>query len=382
MNNNHDIDEELHLISKTLSFTDLKPLNVDSERKRFFSEPGYNPMFTYGLPSFDIEKVTARLASLEPEDNAVGAILAKIRDNYLMDAALVKNRGKKEFSEISLRLHGQPTNKLVRKAKKLLYLKINKEVPEYTTKDIINKLKLAFVKYGFHWKVEERDMVANAAVQLETKRLFIKKNSRFSASFLRRIIVHDIGTHVIRSENGLSQPYKFFARGFPGYLKTEEGLAVYNEERNNCLNNFVLKVYAGRVLAVEQALKGSFGDTFKSLSRYFTKNTAWRLTLRAKRGISDTSKPGAFTKDIAYLMGYYSIKDFVENGGDINKLYYGKIGIDDIDKLDSIPGLINPKVLPMFRYMKYFSEHFDNALESLAFRDGLEPVRLSGLELY
>ncbi len=38
---------------------------------------------------------------------------------------------------------------------------------------------------------------------------------------------HEIDCHVLRSENGKQQPFKIFNYGFPNYLETEEGYAIY-----------------------------------------------------------------------------------------------------------------------------------------------------------
>jgi hypothetical protein len=238
-------------------------------------------------------------------------------------------------------------------------------------------MRSAFIKYGFHWEIVEKDMIANAAVKIESKKLYIKKNSRFSSNSLKRIIVHEIGTHVMRAENGLCQPYRFLGRGIPGYLNTEEGLAVYNEENSGCLNNFVLKVYAGRVIAIDMALRCSFRETYEELTKHFTKNTAWRITLRAKRGLSDTSLPGAFTKDLAYLQGYYDVKKFLANRGNINDLYYGKIGTKHVMQVKRLPGLINPTVLPMMRYLNYFKTHFSSVFGHVLLMDDLKPLNLN-----
>jgi hypothetical protein len=119
-------------------------------------------------------------------------------------------------------------------------------------------------------------------------------------------------------------------------------------------------------------LKSSFRETYNELRKHFNVDTAWRLTLRAKRGLSDTTLPGGLTKDINYLKGYLEIKKFLKDGGDMNKLYYGKIGVQHVSLLDKIPGLINPKFLPMFRYTNYLVQHFSQFIKSIIFLD-LEP---------
>ena len=368
-------DKMLDKISRKISFLAVNPKNSQEEKERFFAEPDHEPHFRY-KPHQDLQLMRERLESIRPSDSAVGKILADIRDRYLNDIRLIDSRGTEDFTKISKELYGFPDNNLLKEAKRLIYLKVKKEDSGYATSQIIRKLRLAFMKYGFPWQVEEKDMVAAAAVKTEKKKLFIRRRSSFSENFLKRIIVHEIGTHIMRAENGSYQPYSFFMRGLPGYLMTEEGLAVYNEEQNDCLNNYILKIYAGRVLAIDCALRSSFRKTYELMRKYFTRRNAWRLTLRAKRGLGDSSKPGAFTKDIAYLQGYLEIKRFAQQGGDISKLYYGKIGLQHIDLVERLPGIVNPHYLPMARYLNYFSGHFSKVMRKVVLLDSLQQIDL------
>ncbi|MBT3408135.1 DUF1704 domain-containing protein [Candidatus Woesearchaeota archaeon] len=376
------IDNQLDKISKKLSFSILNPINVDKERKKFFSKENYNPQFKYKKPTTKIKSIKKALIQITPPKSVVGDILKKIRDKYLLDIELIENMGTDKFQNITNKLYGVPDKTLIKKANKLIYLKINPEEPIYSTNEIIDKLNIAFVKYGFNWNVEKKNMVASAAVKLQKKQLLIKTNSKFSENFLKRIIVHEIGTHIVRAENGENQPYKFFSRGLPGYLMTEEGLAVYNEEINDCLNNFILKIYAGRVIAINTAMNNSFVQTYSHLRKYFTKNTSWRLTLRAKRGLFDTEQNGALTKDIAYLKGYLQIKNYIKTNGNIDNLYYGKIGLEHIKLLNNIPNLIHPRFLPMFRYLKYFKGHFSDLINNILFKDSIKKFNLKNLKFY
>ena len=143
--------------------------------------------------------------------------------------------------------------------------------------------------------------------------------------------------------------FKIFEKGFPRYLTTEEGLAVVNEEVWNVLDIKTLRAYAGRVLAISKALNNSFKDTYDYLLNYFDTNIAWRLTLRAKRGLADTEESGAYTKDLVYLKGYFLVKDYLKKKGSIIDLYFGKVGVDDIKLLKEIKGLKKPLYLPLFK---------------------------------
>jgi len=117
-----------------------------------------------------------------------------------------------------------------------------------------------------------------------------------------------------------------------------------------------LKSYAARVLAVETALNKSFRETYKFLEGLFDKEKAWDLAVRVKRGIKDTSKPGAFTKDIIYLKGFYEVNDFIKNQSGLHLLHYGKIGIQHALLIPSIEGLNNPFLVLKKQFKKRINE--------------------------
>jgi uncharacterized protein (TIGR02421 family) len=366
-------DIKLDNLVRKIYFHAVNPINANTEMVKFFRNPSYNPVFCYKKFNDDLDMLGNKIMAVKTDRSIPGKILSLVKDEAIDKIALIKSRGiADKFTKASIRIYGAPDRELLDLAKKIIRKQSKKDKKAYSSKEVINKFRFAFLEYGFPWTVVEREMVADAAVNCNSKTLLIKKGARFSKKFVKRLIVHEIGTHALRSENGALQPYKFFERGFPGYLMTEEGLAVINEDLNNCLDHNTLKIYAGRVIAIEYALKGSFSDTYIELRKYFDKKTAWRLVLRAKRGLSDTSLAGACTKDGCYLKGFLEIKKYLKKGGDINTLYYGKIGLGDVRTIERMHGLINPKFLPMFRHTNYLIQHFSGFLKTVIFFD-IEP---------
>lgn len=346
-------DGKLFEISKKISFLAITPTNLSAEKERFFTRKNYNPQFTYEPYKTNLEIIKRELKSLKTDNSIMGKLLDEKRHYFLSMLSLLAYRGHGRFTEYSQRVYGTTDTHLVTKAKQLVNFTTHPEEKTLTTHDVIKKLTYALVKSGVHWSVKEKEMVAYAAVSPSKKVLLVKKNTLFSEKFLKRLIVHEIGTHIIRAENGLQQPYKLFFYGLPGYLTTEEGLCVVNEQLNDCLNNLTLKNYAGRVLAIQHAFHGSFRQTYHYLQRYFSDETAWKLTVRAKRGLGDTSAAGAFTKDSVYLRGYLQVKDYWYRHRDLSPLYYGRISLDHIPLLPKIKGLKHPMYLPPLRYLQY-----------------------------
>ena len=97
------------------------------------------------------------------------------------------------------------------------------------------------------------------SVNIRTKNIFINQDYVFTKESLKRLIAHEIESHIYRYENGVRQPYLIFAKGLSKEtLKTEEGLAVYVEEKKKINTDLQLKNYAGRVVAINLALKKNF----------------------------------------------------------------------------------------------------------------------------
>jgi hypothetical protein len=79
----------------------------------------------------------------------------------------------------------------------------------------------------------------------------------------------------------------------------------------------------------------------------FDDDLSWDLAVRVYRG-------GGFVKDHVYLEGYLMVKKFLSEGGDVRKLYVGKVGLDDLSLVDDLllNGVIRePAILPDFLFL-------------------------------
>ena len=348
-------------IEKKIPFLGMNPLNSTSEKKRFFKRPGYNPVFRYAKPPSGADKLFTKIEEIELKDNVINQLLLKKLEKFKKTHAMIHSLGKDEFTFFSKEIFGFPDQDLVDKAYEILGKESEKEEDVIDTKQVYDVMKKVLEDFGLNdWYVGTKKMAANAAVVVSKKKVFVRKNSKFPKSFLKRVIIHEIGTHVFRAANGAKQPYKIFRTGLPGYLMTEEGMAVNAEEIHDCLKLNTLKSYAGRVIAVHLSLETGFRQVFEELRKCFNDYIAWRITLRAKRGLNDTSKPGAYTKDYLYLKGFYEVKKFLEEKGDqgLKMLYYGRIGLGDVPLIQQMKGLVEPELTPI-------SEKFKKILEEI-----------------
>ncbi len=337
-----EIDEALHRVSVHVHFSAVNPLRLDAARRKFF-EDFENPVLEYAQLGDELVRHREVLQGVSCDASIMGILLDGKRRELLDKIALELALGTQEFARASVALYGLPSKDLVEEAYALLALEPDDCGGKISSEVALASVQEALHLYGFDWLVQTKELINSASVRASERTVYIKDKEFFSEKFIQRLIVHEIGTHALRAENGALQPFKVFFHGLAKYLETEEGLAMVHEEQFGLLSNDVLRNYAGRVVAVDIASRGSFVDVFFELKKFFSEEVAFRLALRAKRGLSDTSMQGGLTKDYLYLQGYLRVKQFLAAGGDITDLYYGKIGIDDIPLIKKVDGMVAPK---------------------------------------
>ncbi len=325
------VDQSLYLIQKNLLFSTLQPINLDQEKANVLRDRYYNPRFKYKIQR-DLNHYELKLQKLKTDLSPLGVLFNQKKQELQKKIFLLQSIGTPSLTLASLGLYGKPSQELVTKAKKILdTLPTERNGVKSSNISNIKNFLEAIINYGFNWDVRQKDMLVGASFNITKRIVYINKNRTFTDNDIKRLIIHELGTHIMRAENAKKQRLNLFLIGFPGYLETEEGLATYNEQRAGLLNNEILRNYAGRVIAIHLALKNPFSTTYNYLLEFFPKETAFNLTLRAKRGIADTSKPGALTKDYIYLSGKYKVENFVKQGGNVKDLYLGKIGVEHIE---------------------------------------------------
>ncbi|NOR84792.1 DUF1704 domain-containing protein [archaeon] len=338
--------EYIKNISNTKSVFVLDPINQNTEKIKFFKNKNYNPILKYEkkeLPKTFFLKIK------QLPNNKYPKLSYFILKNILEEINLRNSCTKKEYTKNSIDFYGVPSENLVSHAKKIL----KKNIPILEEKTITPQNVVCGLNEYLksrkltHWVVKTASITAKAITIPTEKTLKINNKLLFSKNDLIRLKVHEIDTHIMRVENSMLQS-QILHFAFPNYLSTEEGLALYSEEMNGVLDQKRMAICAGRVLAVNLALNHSFAEVFEALTAYFDDNDAWDITLRVKRGLTDTSMPGGYTKDYIYLNGYFKIKKYVESGGSIKDLYVAKIGINDLSTIKDLKEIKPPKYLPEY----------------------------------
>ena len=342
-----DIDSRIKLLSH------MKPTNLKEENTKFLLDPHYNPQFDYKIVSFDPNNFYTRLGRLEFPDSAIGELWRKKADEITRKIRVIEARDSDEFTERSIDLYGGPDERLVQEALHEIR-SMPKEFPSggklYSSKEAAKLFEKAISDYGLKgWRVKLKEDLVSDAIAGKENTILIRQGATFSADRLKGTIAHEIETHAFTAMNGALQPHRIFQRGLADYLTTEEGLAVYNQEQTESSDTIKKYWPASSVMGIHVAMKGSFVDVYQKIVELgFGAERAWRVALKAKRGLGDTSKPGAFTKDFVYYKGFKMIKRFVEKGGDLKDLYYGKTNIEDLDTVKKVKGLKTPLYLPAY----------------------------------
>ncbi len=351
------VDRILCSIDRELSILKfLRPVNLTEERKKLALDTLYEPVFQLRPCTLDLPEMEQILRPLESDESPLGILLRKKRRELLLKIDLIRARGDREkFTAASLALYGAPSAALIGFATE--YLKQQDEDPKKETDekpmDALSAKKAfeeVLSKYGLHdWQVElKQGMVSDCAVA--EKKVFIRTGSTFSSEHLKALFAHEIETHVLTAENGRIQPYEIFRRGCANYLDTQEGLAIFNQNRVLPMQHEKRFLHAKSVLAVAYAMDHSFAETRKYVREELrcSPEKALSKAIDIKRGFLRGSEHGAFTKSLVYFRGLRAIEQYVRLKGDLRRLFIGKIAIEDLPLIGAIEGMKDPAMLPMF----------------------------------
>lgn len=349
MNNKNEInitkfDSALFNIREQLDYQFfLTPINYNEENEKFldYYKRGikYNPQYVYHTfeVSHNSETDTILLqneAKFTGEEKIIGDAIENIRNEVKMYESIGNDN---YFTDYSKMVYGTPKEEYLDTALNILKKdsKSKKENMSYGPDDLRKMICKCLEEYGFVWDVKIMpNMAARISVEPDRKAIYINETKMFSYNDIQRLLIHEIHTHVLRAENGYKRELKIYSSGTANSLIHEEGLALYNEWKNNVLDEFALKLYAARYICCVNIEK-SFFDLFDYLIKNgCTYEMAIYIVPRIKRGLTDTKNPGGFIKDYVYFQGMYEVIDALKQNQELyNSMYYGVISLDDVDTL-------------------------------------------------
>lgn len=323
------LDKSLYRIAKNFEILGyINPVNIEQEKKKFFKS-GFtkNPEFRYKQLRLDPHAFKAKMYQLDVdsiEDIHVRQIYVDIIKAYSDKVEMLSTIGTEKFLYNSLRYFGEPSKKDIANANFLLYCD---ELPQFEDESKLSSEEVtkAFIeegeKYGFKFKVGIDSNIPSDAVVINSKQtVLLKKGAVFTPSRINALLNHEIGVHMVTTQNAQLQPLKMLSLGLPKNTFTQEGLAIMSELKSGCLTISRLKELALRVLAVDSLTQGNdFTTTFRLLkeTKSISDEKLYYLVTRVYRG-------GGFTKDFLYLSGFRRILRLESNGINLDNLFLGK----------------------------------------------------------
>lgn len=348
-------------IPTSLVFT---PTNLEHEKEKFFNSDIYEPQFEYRRIKNSNAQILKELSSLKTisdvdpriSDFYIELIASKEESHRLMSAV-----GNNELvSEISYHRYGKTSPLLFRNVSRVLRNRVSGyNLVKYPSRqedqmlgyeEIERVFNTVFDSFGIEgWEVKPSKGISSngAKVGIKSKWVLLDPNITRSKFRLRKTLVHEVGTHVLRAVNGEQTGFEALSRAnLPSYLDIEEGLATWNEESMNLLTKKWLKSKAAMAWAIYIGEKMTFRQLYSSLLGVLPQKSAFKTTYRVKRGLEDTSYPGIYTKDIVYFRGYRRVKKKLEKDKSMyEKLYTGKIDFKQCRWVDE--GLLpKAKIVP------------------------------------
>ncbi|MCI5147399.1 MAG: DUF1704 domain-containing protein, partial [Candidatus Electrothrix sp. AR3] len=249
-----------------LSYYILNPINLAEEKKNFLENISkgkkYNPQYKYKNLSQEDAAILKKANHVFPDlinrlgqihNNSLSLLLEQVIIKEMSYLALFKENRDKTFRHMLTGLFSFPDKKVFCVANQILLN--HEEIAKDGTKKISAKKFLAritnyFSENGLAWTIRlDAGLGARFAVNSIRKEVILRSDDIYTEYDFLRFVVHEINTHIFRSENGYSQPFLMFAVGLNNYLRTEEGLAIYMEKCSGVLTNETLKIYAGRAVA-------------------------------------------------------------------------------------------------------------------------------------
>uniref|UniRef100_A0A8C5M3S0 KIAA0895 n=1 Tax=Leptobrachium leishanense TaxID=445787 RepID=A0A8C5M3S0_9ANUR len=312
----------------------VKPTNVTEEKIKFYnSKYTYNPQFKYNTPVPPCIPVKHRNAS-----DGFLQVAVELMQNTL------KRYGTYNGYEKATGGHALPKHL------------IEKQVQMYLETE------------GLHGKIDvciTKEMLASASMGIKKgkPRLTINQ-STVRERWLEGTLRHEIGTHYYRSVNHSRQLWKRDEERFRLKPKnpTEEGFATLNTVLRHpepYLCRIALLYYAAY-----KASCMSFSELFKDLGTFVKDpDTRWHYCLRVKRGLTDTSRPGCYSKDQVYLDGVLRILRHRQTIDFKLLMAMGKISFEDINRLKHMAVRKGTKIPDFLKDTRQYMNHLNNIMK-------------------
>lgn len=314
----------------------LRPTNVDQEKDKFFqSNYTYNPQFQYQ----------------EPIPTGVLAKYSHASEKFIIQAirilhAVLEKYGTYESFEVATGGNGLSKCQIWTNIRKYM-------LKEGCTGEIVVQLT--------------EDLLSQAVMMVENRRPTLTINLSGARQYwLEGMLRHEIGTHYLRGVNNARQPWHTSdgrrQYGLKPANPTEEGLASLHSvlfRKNPFLWRAGLLYYT-----VCRAAHLPFCQLFRDLQQFVADpKVRWEYCVRAKRGQTDTSQPGCFSKDQVYMDGILRLLRHRRTIDFQMLVALGKVSYEDVDRLKKFAVLDNPRIPHFLRDQERYQQQLDYIIE-------------------
>ena len=328
-----------------------RPINLLEEKRKFFqSNFTYNPQFQYRPLKANLDQYRQDINNLLPKipNTDIGKLYLNRLQECLLVLDLINQIGQEpsQFTNLSIKIYGHPEPQFIKDALYVLQLpkKPRTSNPNLTLDQIIQTTNQVLRKYNLTAPISVHKNTKNILSITRLGKIKIPHLIRRTQNKLNISLEHEIGTHLLRLSNGNKNPYQIFKYGTARYFQDEEGIAIITSRANNPQTH--LRKTALSLITINFALEHSFSQTFKYLQTFtHNKNTLWNLTFRAKRGLSDTTQPGALTKDLYFQWTLSVIQQILNDPDLLNYAWNGKASLQELQRFTQPISPNNPSFL-------------------------------------
>ena len=351
------IDQRIHALGKAVNLSRIfRPTNYQEELDTFLSKKWkYDPIFSYDFPDpsalhdmeIQLELVRDELVELWVT-KGMGKLLYEKTDEILIKKELILACIDEDASRITLmneRLYGRIDPLLLEQAKDRIHTHNVQEMESisYMSHDSIMRYVKEYLSR--HWmshidiRFEKNSARMSVKYSNNIPRISISPLAQIREVELESILAHEVGVHLRRYQNGSRTWWSILKYGTGFYLEDEEWLAVYEsllalpewEEKMGMYKKYIIS---------HEACTTSFRELVWTIENYYPEKRLEQIfsdCYRAKKGIMNTRKIlSAFQKDIVYLNGYTKIKNWVENGWDREKMFVGKVKVENLAEVENL----------------------------------------------
>lgn len=374
------VDYALAEIQSSFEFlTLLAPSNVDEAWEEFRSS-GYerSPRFEYPELTIDPDEPRRRLSRLTlgaVEDPGLQYFLSAKREELDLELALLKARNTPAFLALSMGLFGPVQKEYLREAEDLLEELTPVEDPgsddELDTKEF-RKLVDEEIEY-----YRSRDSSFSCRIEIRPNQegflaaggdLLLPQEIPLEARRARALVQHEVGVHVVTHHNGTKQPLRLLASGLSTYDELQEAFGTLAEYLVGGLSPVRMRSLAARVIAARMAEEqANFIDAFRRLTRDYGFSAFIAFEI-----VSRVHSCGGFTRDQIYLRGLIYLLRYIRAGGELEPLYLGKVGHEEIPVIQDLRlrGVLRePPLRPRFLEMGESKDRLDAVRRGLSLRD-------------